>query len=138
MILCIENSKEKKTTKTIRINRKVQQGYRIQDTYIKINCFLYCAVCVHRCSVMCQTLCNPMDCSPPDSLVQEDSLGNPLEWVAHALLQGIFPTQRSSPRLPHCSGFFISSELPGKPVFYTRNKQSENEIKNIIFLQQNC
>ena len=90
MILCIENSKEKKTTKTIRINRKVQQGYRIQDTYIKINCFLYCAVCVHRRSVMCQTLCNPMDCSPPDSLVQEDSLGNPLEWVAHALLQGIF------------------------------------------------
>ena len=36
-------------------------------------------VCV--CSVS-QTLCNPMDCSPPGSSVHEISWGRILEWVA--------------------------------------------------------
>ena len=44
-------------------------------------------------------LWDPMDCSPPDSLSMEFSR---LEWVAMALLQGIFPTQGSNPGLLHC------------------------------------
>ena len=53
-------------------------------------------VCARACSVAqsCLTLCDPMDCSPPDSSVhawvtQCKNTGG----VCHALLQGIFPTQ---------------------------------------------
>ena len=50
----------------------------------------------------CLTLCNPMDCSPPDSTVHGDSSGSNTGVGGHALLHGIFPTQRSNPDLPHC------------------------------------
>ena len=45
------------------------------------------------------TICNPMDCSPPGSSVHGspwDSLGKNTRVDCHALLQGIFPTQRSN------------------------------------------
>ena len=44
------------------------------------------------------TLCNPMDCaySPWNSPGQNTGVGS------HCLLQGIFPTQRLNPGLPHC------------------------------------
>ena len=61
---------------------------------------LFCAV---LCLVdqLCPTL-DPMDCSPPGSSVHGDSPGKNIGVGCHALLQGIFPTQRSNPGLPHC------------------------------------
>ena len=50
----------------------------------------------------CPSLCNRMDCSLPGSSVHEDSPGKNTGVGCHALLQGIFLTQRSNPRLPHC------------------------------------
>ena len=50
----------------------------------------------------CLTLCDPMDCNPPGSSVPGDSLGKNPGLSCHALLQGIFPPQGSSPGLPHC------------------------------------
>ena len=50
----------------------------------------------------CPTLCNPMDYSQPGSSVHEISQARILEWVANALLQGIFPTQGTNPYLLHC------------------------------------
>ena len=50
----------------------------------------------------CPTLCNPMDSSLPGSSVHGDSPGKYTGVGCHALLQGIFPTQRSNPSLPHC------------------------------------
>ena len=47
-------------------------------------------------------LCNPMDCSPPGSSVHGDSPGKNTGVGCHALCQGIFPTQGSSPGLLHC------------------------------------
>ena len=47
-------------------------------------------VCVH----------NLMDCSPPGSPVHGDSPGESIGVGCHALLQGIFPTQRLNPGLP--------------------------------------
>ena len=44
-------------------------------------------------------LCNPMDCSPLGSSVHGDSPGKNTGVGCHALLQGIFLTQGSSPRL---------------------------------------
>ena len=50
-------------------------------------------------SQSCLTLCGPMDCNPP---VHGDYLGKNTGVGCHALLQGIFPTQGSSPGLLHC------------------------------------
>ena len=43
-----------------------------------------------------------MDCSPPGSSVHGDSPGKNTGVGCRDLLQGIFPTQGSSPGLPHC------------------------------------
>ena len=51
----------------------------------------------------CPTLCDPMECSPPGSSVHGDSPGKNTGVGYHVLLQGIFPTQRLNPGLPHCS-----------------------------------
>ena len=53
----------------------------------------------------CTTLCDPMDCSLPDSSVHGDSLGKNTGVGCHALFQGIFPTQGSNPGLLHCKWF---------------------------------
>ena len=63
--------------------------------------FLYnCVLCLVAQS--CPILCNPMDCSPPGSSVHRDSPGKNTGVDCHALLQGIFPTQKSNTDLPHC------------------------------------
>ena len=41
----------------------------------------------------CLTLCDAVDCNPPGSSVDGDSLGKNTEVGCHALLQGIFWTQ---------------------------------------------
>ena len=46
-------------------------------------------------------LCDPMDCSPPGSSVHRILQARILEWVAHFLLQGIFPTWGSNLHLLH-------------------------------------
>ena len=50
----------------------------------------------------CPTLCDPMDCSLPDSSVRGDSPGQNTGVGCHVLLQGIVPTQGSNPGLPRC------------------------------------
>ena len=54
-----------------------------------------CCVCSDAQS--CLTICNPMDCSPPDSSVHGILQAWILPWVA--LLQGIFLTQKLNPGL---------------------------------------
>ena len=61
--------------------------------------FHLCAVCL--VTQLCPTLCDPMDCSPPDSSVHGDSPGGNTGAGCHALLQGIFPTQGLNPGLLH-------------------------------------
>ena len=50
-------------------------------------------VCVPSC-FSCVRLCDPMDCSLPGSSVHGDSPGKNTGVGCHALVQGIFPTQR--------------------------------------------
>ena len=67
---------------------------------------------------LCLTLCNPMDCSLPGSSVHEISQARILEWVDHALLQGIFPTQGLNTRLLcllHWQAGSLPLAPPGKP-----------------------
>ena len=59
--------------------------------------------CVHAKSLqLCLTLCDSMDCSlPGSSSVQGDPLGKNTGLGCHALLQGIFLTQGSTPHPLH-------------------------------------
>ena len=61
-------------------------------------------LCVYVCFVAqpCPAFCDPMNCSPPGFSVYGDSPGKNTGVGCHAVLQGIFPTQGSSPGLPHC------------------------------------
>ena len=63
----------------------------------------------------CPTVCNPMDCSLPDSSVHGDSPGKNTGVGCHALLQRIFPTQGSIPGLPHCRWILYCLSHQGSP-----------------------
>ena len=70
----------------------------------------------------CLTLCDPMDCNPPDSSIHEDSPGQNTGVGCHALL-GIFPIQGLNPGLPHCRQIHYHLSHKGSPVtLYTKAK----------------
>ena len=50
---------------------------------------------------LCLTLCDPMNCSLPDSSVHGDSSGKNTAVGCHTLLQGTCPTQGLNPGFPH-------------------------------------
>ena len=70
------------------------------ETWFRSRIILLCLV-----TQLCPTVCDPTDCSLPDSSVHGDSPGKHTGVGCHALLQGIFPTQGSNPDLPHCMQF---------------------------------
>ena len=84
---------------------------------------VFCAknmVCVCAKSLQsCPTLCDPMDCSPPGSSVHGNSPGKTTGVRCCSLLQEIFPTQGSNPRLLHLPSlagrFFTTSRDLPKP-----------------------
>ena len=64
-----------------------------------VNILFFLALFYYTCAKTfqsCQTLCEPMDCSPPGSSVHGDSPGKYIRVGHHALLQGIFLTQGSN------------------------------------------
>ena len=80
-------------------------------------------VCAHLEVCMCvlvaqsyPTLCNPMDCSPPDSSVHGISPGKNAGVGFHFLLQGILPTQGSNHGLLYWQADSLPSEPSGKPA----------------------
>ena len=80
-------------------------------------------LCAVLCLVaqLCLTLCDPMDCSSPGSVVHRDSSGKKTGVGCHALLQGIFPTQGPNPGLLHCRWIH---QLSHKSVFTPIPKKS--------------
>ena len=58
---------------------------------------------VYLVAQFCLTVCDLMDYSLPGSSFHGDSPGKNTGVGLHTLLQGIFPTQRLNPDLPHCS-----------------------------------
>ena len=62
------------------------------------------------------TVCDPIDCSPQYSLVHGDCPGKNPGMDCHALLQGIFLTQRSNSHALHYRGFF-TTEPRGKTIY---------------------
>ena len=66
-------------------------------------------MCVLRHLSLCLTLCDPMDCSLPVSSVHRIFSGKNTGVDCHAILQGIFPTQRLSPCLLHLLHWQVGS-----------------------------
>ena len=64
---------------------------------------------------LCPTLCDPMDCSLPDSSAHGYSPGKNTGVDCHYLLQGIFPTQGLNPGLPHCRQIIYHLSHQGSP-----------------------
>ena len=62
----------------------------------------FCAVELSHSIMYDSLFCDPMDYTPPGSSVHGDSPGKNTGVGCHALLQGIFLTQRSKPVLSHC------------------------------------
>ena len=63
----------------------------------------------------CPTVCNPTDWSLPGSSVHGDSPGKNIGVGCHAFLQGIFPTQKLNPGLPHCRQILYHLSHQGSP-----------------------
>ena len=63
----------------------------------------------------CLTLLRPMNCSPPGSSVHGNSPNKNTGLGYHALLHGIFPTQRLNPGLPHCRRILDRLSHQGSP-----------------------
>ena len=57
-----------------------------------------------------------MGCSPPGSSIHRDSPGRNTGMGCYVLLHGIFPTQRSSPGLPHCRRILYHLSHQGSPT----------------------
>ena len=58
-------------------------------------------MCACSVTLLCPTLCNPMDCSPPGSFCPWDFPGKNTGMGCSFLLQGIFLTQESNLSLLH-------------------------------------
>ena len=71
--------------------------------------------CLHLVIQSCPIICNPMDCSPPDPSVLEDSPGKNTGVGCHAFLQGIFPIQELNPGLLHCRWILYHLSHQGSP-----------------------
>ena len=69
------------------------------------------------CSVaqLCPPVCDPMDCSPPDSSVHGILQARILEWVAISSFKGIFPAQGSILCLLRFLHWQVDSLPLGKP-----------------------
>ena len=72
-------------------------------------------MCVCLLTQSCLTLCNPMNCSPPDFSLHGFSRQEYWSVSSHSLLQGIFPTQESNPSLQFCRQIFYHMNHNGSP-----------------------
>ena len=84
--------------------------------------------CLHLVIQSCPIICNPMDCSPPDPSVLEDSPGKNTGVGCHAFLQGIFPIQELNPGLPHCRRILYLLSHQGSPAIpYSRGSSQPRD-----------
>ena len=86
--------------------------------------YMFCAWSLHGVGFFATP---PGVCSPPGSFVHGDFPGKNTGVGCHSLLQGIFPTQGSSPGLPHCRLILYHLSHQGNPCVYVY-------IKNGILL----
>ena len=80
-------------------------------------------LCEHAKSLqLCTILCDPRDCSPPDSSVHGILQARILEWVAMPSSRGIFPTQGLNLGLLHCRRIIYQMRYQGNPGSYKKGQ----------------
>ena len=74
-------------------------------------------VCVHvrAVALLCPTLCDPVDYSPPGSSVRGILQARTLEWITISFSRGSFSPRNRTGVSCIASGFF-TAEPPGKPL----------------------
>ena len=82
-------------------------------------------------AVLCLTLWEPVDCSPPGSCLMYSS-GKNTGAGCHALLQEIFPTQGYNPGLPHCRWILYQLIYQGSPDWMVI-KGNLNFLKYVLY-----
>ena len=82
-------------------------------------------LCCYLVSKSCPTLCDPMDCSPPDSSVYGISQARILEWVAISFSRDL-PNPGSGPASSALVGGFFTTE---SPAAYHLNKFEDLWLK---------
>ena len=77
----------------------------------------------------CQTLCNPMDCSPPGSSVHGIFQARILEWVASSYSRDLPDSgmEHPSPVSPALAGGFFTTVTP-KNQDKNKNKNNPEQI----------
>ena len=89
------------------------QVHLVYAQMVHVTCVCVCVCVCVLVTLLCPTLCNPMDCSSPGSSVHGILQARLLEWVT--ILQGIFPTQGSNLGLPHCRQILYRLSDQGSP-----------------------
>ena len=100
-------------------SESLEQMVKIEKAFGKCECiFEQIARRVHPCSVaqLCLTLCNPIDCNPPDSSVHGISQAKILECVAISSSRGSsWPSDQTHASYISCIGRgFFTNASPGK------------------------
>ena len=90
--------------------------YKVWSLPIKsFPCKMHTYMCGFVCVLTHTCTCVYVYCSPPGSNVHGILQARILAWVAHALLQGIFPTQGSNPGFPCCRCIHFHLSHQGNP-----------------------
>ena len=79
---------------------------------------------------------DPMDCNPPGTSVHGDSPGKNTGVGCHALLQALFPTQRSNPGLTHCKRILYRLRHQGSSISPVMGSNHENTFYTIVMVKQ--
>ena len=86
-------------------------------------------------SQSCPTLCDPMDCSLPDSSVHGHFPGKNTGMGCHALLQGNFSIQGSNPDLPHYRWILYNLSHQGSTYLLGASRVAQL-VKNLSTMQE--
>ena len=89
--------------------------FQVYNTVVPIFHSLYSIYVLCLVAQSCQTLCDPMDRSLPDSSVHGSLQARILEWVAMPSSRGIFPTQGTNPGLLHGRWILYPLSHQGSP-----------------------
>ena len=79
-----------------------------------ISSTLLCCAVLHLVTQSCLILCNPMNCSPPDSSVHGILQARILEWVAMFSSRGSSQS-RDRTQVSRIEGIFFTTEPQGNP-----------------------
>ena len=96
-------------------------------TLLKSSLHLRVHACLRAQSLSCVSLCDPMDCTPPDSSVPGVSHARIVEWVAISYSRGSSQA-RDWNHISCVAGRFFTTEPPGKPLYPETNTLTDGKF----------